>query len=70
MVKICRKDKWDIYLERLDELIITLISLDEYAEAEILYYNKIFMNPKVPNERRHGAILSILSFPSFYKPKL
>lgn len=57
-------------MERIDELILSLISLDLYAEAEILYFNKIFKNTHLPVERRHEAVLSILNFPSFYKPKL
>ncbi len=31
---------------------------------------RIFGNQKLPNDRRHSAILAIFNFPSFYKPKV
>lgn len=56
-------------MERLEELIMTYISLDLYADAEYIYFNKQFMNTKLPQEKRHQAVIAIFNFPSFYKPK-
>ena len=46
------KERWDKYLEEVEQLVQLLMSNDEYEPVE-RFYREILENEKISNERRH-----------------